>query len=88
MLKMLLIKTRRYLRQKNVFIEKFQTKEDSKIYYIARKMRNKGVIAEARVNSLGITVVRKNRGDVMKKVPSLNILEELSDRRWDEFKNL
>ena len=85
---MLLIKTRRYLRQKNVFIEKFQTKEDSKIYYIARKMRNKGVIAEARVNSLGITVVRKNRGDVMKQVPSLNILEELSDRRWDEFKNL
>ena len=88
MLKMLEIKTRSYLRAKNVYIEKFQTKEDSKIYYVARKMRNKGVIAEARVNSQGITVVRKTRGDVMKKVPSLNILEELSDGRWDEFKNL
>ena len=88
MLKMLQSKTRSSLRRKNVFIEKFQTKDDSKISYIARKMKQKGVIAEARVNSQGITVVRKTRGDAMKQISSLKSLEELSDGSWDQFKNL
>ena len=88
MFKMLQNTTRKFLRQKGVYVNKFQLKEDSKISFIARQMKKKGLLVDTWVNSKGITVVRKTTEAGLTEVSSLNCLALLSDGRWEEFENL
>ena len=88
MIKMLQTTTRRYLVQKNIYVNKFQLQEDARINFLARKMKTKGLLVEIRVNSQGVTLVRKSPGAGLTQVTSLSSLAEFADGRWDEFKNL
>ena len=88
MIKMLQTTTRKYLVQKNIYVNKFQLQEDAKINFLARKMKTKGLLVETRVNSQGVTLVRKSPAAGLTQVTSLSSLAEFADGRWDEFKNL
>ena len=88
MIKMLQKPLRLSLQKKNIYVRKFQIKEDAKICYIARAMKRKGILSEVIVNTQGVTLIRKSQDEAMKKIFSLTSLENYANGRWNEFMNL
>ena len=60
-------KHRKIARQTKIFLDIFQTSQDRRLYAMARRMRDEGLVSQAFASTNALTYVRPN--DSRKKVP-------------------
>ena len=60
-------KHRNIARKTKIFLDIFQTSQDRRLYAIARRMRDEGLVSQAFASTNALTYIRPN--DSRKKVP-------------------